>query len=106
MVSGIFRMKTKAERLRAKILKLTAEYYTEAFPAREFVPGTSSVPVSGRVFDAAEIQNLVDSGLDFWLTTGRFADEFQKTFSRWWGVRHTILVNTGSSANLVALSAL
>ncbi len=99
-------MKTKAERLRAKILKLTAEYYAEAFPARAFVPGTSSVPVSGRVFDATELQHLVDSSLDFWLTTGRFADEFQKTFSRWWGVRHTILVNSGSSANLVALSAL
>lgn len=99
-------MKTKAERLRAKILKLTAEYYTEAFPARTFVAGASPVPVSGRVFDATELQHLVDSSLDFWLTTGRFADEFQKTFSRWWGIRHTILVNSGSSANLVALSAL
>lgn len=99
-------MKTKAERLRSKILKLTGEYFTEAFPAHEFVPGVTPVPVSGRVFDANELQFLVDSGLDFWLTTGRFADEFQKTFSRWWGVRHTILVNSGSSANLVALSCL
>ena len=99
-------MPTKSERLRHKILQLTSEYYTESFPARQFIPGESPVPVSGRVFDATELQFLVDSGLDFWLTTGRFADEFQRAFSRWWGLRHTILVNSGSSANLVALSCL
>jgi CDP-6-deoxy-D-xylo-4-hexulose-3-dehydrase len=99
-------MPNKADRLRAKILKLTGEYYAEAFPAREFNPGSSPVPVSGKVFDATELQYLVDASLDFWLTTGRFADQFQKEFSRWWGVRNTILVNSGSSANLVALSAL
>lgn len=99
-------MNIKAERLRTKILKLTGEYYAEAFPVQDFKPGQSAVPVSGRVFDAAEMQNLVDAGLDFWLTTGRFANEFEKAFSHWWGVRHTILVNSGSSANLVALSVL
>jgi CDP-6-deoxy-D-xylo-4-hexulose-3-dehydrase len=99
-------MNKKAERLRAKILKLTGEYHAEAFPAREFIPGVTPVPVSGKVFDAVEMQFLIDSGLDFWLTTGRFADQFQKEFSRWWGVRNTILVNSGSSANLVALSCL
>ena len=99
-------MPNKADRLRAKILKLTGEYYTEAFPAHEFTPGSSPVPVSGKVFDATELQYLVDASLDFWLTTGRYADQFQKEFSRWWGMRHTILVNSGSSANLVALSAL
>ncbi len=99
-------MESKAARLREKILKLTAEYTAQAFPVREFVPGQTSIPVSGKVFDAVEVQHLVDASLDFWLTTGRFADEFQKTFSRWWGVRNTILVNSGSSANLVALSAL
>ena len=99
-------MPTKAEHLRAKILKLTEEYHTEAFPVHEFVPGVSPIPVSGKVFDAVEMKFLIDSGLDFWLTTGRFADDFQKTFSQWWGVRHTILVNSGSSANLLALSAL
>lgn len=99
-------MPTKADRLRAKILKLTGEYFADAFPARKFIPGSSPVPVSGKVFDAVELQYLVDSSLDFWLTTGRFAHQFQKEFSRWWGVRHTILVNSGSSANLLALSAL
>lgn len=99
-------MPTKAERLRSKILELTGDYYQEVFSNREFVPGLSPVPVSGKVFDEKDLQNLVDSSLDFWLTTGRFAEQFQKAFSRWWGVRNTILVNSGSSANLVALSAL
>lgn len=99
-------MNDNAKRLRAKILDLTAQYYADAFPAQEFVPGITPVPVSGRVFDATELQFLVDSGLDFWLTTGRFADEFQKVFAHWWGARHAILVNSGSSANLVALSCL
>lgn len=99
-------MNTRAEELRAQIRALTAEYFTEAFPQREFVPGESPVPVSGKVFDEIEMQHLVDSSLDFWLTTGRFADEFQKEFSKFMGVRNTILVNSGSSANLVALSCL
>ncbi len=99
-------MSTKADAIRAQILKLTAEYFTEAFPQREFISGESLIPVSGKVFDQTELQFLVDASLDFWLTTGRYAQEFEKSFSRWWGVRHTILVNSGSSANLVALSAL
>jgi len=99
-------MQTKAERLRAKILRLTAEYYTEAFPPRDFVPGETSVPISGKVFNGAELQSLVDSSLDFWLTTGRFAAQFEKEFAQFYGLRHAILVNSGSSANLVALSAL
>lgn len=99
-------MNSRAEELRAQIRALTAEYFTEAFPKREFIAGESFVPVSGKVFDEFEMQNLVDSSLDFWLTTGRFADQFQKEFSKFMGVRHTILVNSGSSANLVALSCL
>ncbi len=99
-------MNTRAEELRAQIRALTAEYFTEAFLPREFIAGESPVPVSGKVFDEVEMQNLVDSSLDFWLTTGRFADQFQKEFSKFMGVRNTILVNSGSSANLVALSCL
>jgi len=64
------------------------------------------VPISGKVFDGAELQSLVDSSLDFWLTTGRFAAHFEKEFAQFFGLRHAILVNSGSSANLVALSAL
>jgi CDP-6-deoxy-D-xylo-4-hexulose-3-dehydrase len=99
-------MNTRAEELRAQIRALTAEYFTEAFASRKFVAGESPVPVSGKVFDEVEMQHLVDSSLDFWLTTGRFAEQFQKEFSKFMGVRNTILVNSGSSANLLALSCL
>jgi CDP-6-deoxy-D-xylo-4-hexulose-3-dehydrase len=64
------------------------------------------VPVSGKVFDGAEMRLLVDSCLDFWLTTGRFAEQFEREFARWMGVRECVLVNSGSSANLLAISAL
>jgi CDP-6-deoxy-D-xylo-4-hexulose-3-dehydrase len=99
-------MNKKAEEIREKIRVLTAEYFTEAFSPSEFIAGETPVPVSGKVFDEVEMQHLIDSSLDFWLTTGRFADEFQKEFSKFMGVRNTILVNSGSSANLVALSCL
>src|SRR5512146_2910460 len=85
---------------------MVAEYYREAFPAREFVPGTTFVPVSGRVFDEEELETLVESSLDFWLTTGRFAEQFEREFARFVGIREAILVNSGSSANLLAISAL
>ena len=98
---------SEAERLRAQILELVGEYHRAAFPAAEFGPGASPVLVSGRVFDEKEITALVDSSLDFWLTTGRYAAEFERRFAKErFGRRHTILVNSGSSANLVAFSAL
>src|SRR5580658_9040566 len=92
--------------LRAKILDLAGEYCAEKFGARRFVPGESAVPVSGKVFDAAEMRMLVDAALDFWLTTGRFAERFEREFARWLGVRECVLTNSGSSANLLAVSAL
>ncbi len=95
-----------AERLRQQILELVAEYYTEAFAGKTFVPGETTVPVAGRVFDADDVQHLVDASLDFWLTTGRYANEFEHNFARALGIRHAVLVNSGSSANLLALSAL
>jgi CDP-6-deoxy-D-xylo-4-hexulose-3-dehydrase len=96
----------RAKQLRSRILELAAEYCGEAFAPRPFVAGESPVPVSGKVFDGAEMSSLVDSCLDFWLTTGRFAEQFERDFARWMGVRECILVNSGSSANLVAVSAL
>jgi CDP-6-deoxy-D-xylo-4-hexulose-3-dehydrase len=96
----------RKQELRKQILDLVGEYCAEAFPPRPFVPGESSVPVSGKVFDGAEMRLLVDSSLDFWLTTGRFAEQFEKEFARWYGIRECVLVNSGSSANLVAVSAL
>jgi CDP-6-deoxy-D-xylo-4-hexulose-3-dehydrase len=96
----------RADELRAQILDLVREYHDEAFPPREFVPGETPVPYAGRVFDEREVELLVDSSLDFWLTTGRFAEEFEKRFAKFFGRRHALLVNSGSSANLVALSCL
>jgi len=92
--------------IRATIQKLTTEYYQEAFAPREFVAGQSPVPVSGRVFDDADLFSIVDSGLDFWLTAGRFAEQFESKFAKFIGVRDARLVNSGSSANLVAVSVL
>jgi CDP-6-deoxy-D-xylo-4-hexulose-3-dehydrase len=82
------------------------EYYAAAFTDDVFVPGKTAIPASTKVFDARELVNLVDSALDFWLTTGRFAKRFEHDFAQMMGVRHAILVNSGSSANLAALSAL
>jgi CDP-6-deoxy-D-xylo-4-hexulose-3-dehydrase len=92
--------------LRGSIESLVREYCDLAFAPKEFEPGVSPVPVSGKVFDGDEMWNLVDSGLDFWLTTGRFADQFEKQFAQIMGVKHALLCNSGSSANLLALTAL
>jgi CDP-6-deoxy-D-xylo-4-hexulose-3-dehydrase len=94
------------EALRAQILELVKRYHDVAFPPREFVPGQSSVPCAGRVFGPEEIVSLVDSSLDFWLTTGRFAEDFEKRFAKVFGTRNCLLVNSGSSANLLALTGL
>jgi CDP-6-deoxy-D-xylo-4-hexulose-3-dehydrase len=99
-------MDSRAETLRTQILALVADYYEAAFAPKPFIPGESPVPVAGRVFDASELQRLVEASLDFWLTTGRFAAQFEREFARFMGVRHAILVNSGSSANLLALSCL
>lgn len=98
--------KRTAAQIRKEIRNLVAEYYAAAFPAQPFMAGESPVPVSGKVFDHSEIQSLVDSSLDFWLTTGRFAEEFEREFAKVMGVRHALLCNSGSSANLLALSTL
>jgi CDP-4-dehydro-6-deoxyglucose reductase, E1 len=96
----------RAQQLREQILELTAEYHREAFPSRDFQPGKSPVPVSGKVIDGADLRSVVDSVLDCWFTTGRFAKAFEKKLARFIGVRSCSLVNSGSSANLVALTAL
>lgn len=97
---------SKSNALRQQILALVQEYYEAEHSRTTFSPGESVVPVSGRMFDAAEMVNLVDSSLEFWLTTGRYAAQFEREFAHWMGVRHAILCNSGSSANLLALSAL
>ncbi len=98
---------SKKEELKARILELTREYYKECHGAkRDFVPGETKVNYGGRYFDDAEMVNLVDSSLDFWLTAGPWASKFEREFARWLGVRYCSLTNSGSSANLLAFSAL
>ncbi len=96
----------RALQLRQQILTLCAEYFVEANSPTEFNPGQSSVPVSGKVIDGGDVSAVVDSALDAWFTTGRFAEDFERKLARFVGVRSASLVNSGSSANLVAVSAL
>ena len=97
---------TRSDDLRQAILNLVAEYTTETFPDRPFTPGVTPVPVAGRVFDADDVVHLVDASLDFWLTTGRFAHQFEREFAHFLGMPHAVLCNSVSSANLLALAAL
>ncbi|NWK97017.1 lipopolysaccharide biosynthesis protein RfbH [Sphingobium lactosutens] len=92
--------------LRALILDLTGEYARRFHAPAPFVPGESAVPVSGKVYDESDMRNLVDSSLDFWLTTGRFNDAFEAKLAQRLGVAHALTTNSGSSANLLALSTL
>ncbi len=96
------------EEAREQIRSLVADYfheYKKPEMEREFTPG-DRIAYASRVYDEKEMCSLVDSALDFWLTTGRFSDEFEREFARWIGVRYANLVNSGSSANLVAFMAL
>jgi len=96
----------KKDEMRQQILGLVEKYYSEAFPKKPFVGGISQIPVSGKVFDGDELVHLVDSSLDFWLTAGRYAQAFEEEFAKVMGVKHAMLCNSGSSANLLAVSAL
>ncbi|MSZ11797.1 MAG: lipopolysaccharide biosynthesis protein RfbH [Actinobacteria bacterium] len=98
--------KSHADQLRAQILDLVTEYHKEAFPEKPFLGGISTIPVSGKVFDNHELELLVDSSLDFWLTTGRYAEKFEKSFAKKMEMKHAMLCNSGSSANLLAVTAL
>ena len=94
------------EEARLEITGLVAEYY-HAFKEdkREYRQG-DRIPYAGRVYDEKEMCRLTEAVLDFWLTSGRFVDEFEREFARWLGVRYASLVNSGSSANLIAFFAL
>ena len=96
----------RIDEIRAAMRRLTTEYYEEVFAGIPFTPGESPVPVSGRVFDQKDMFAIVESGLDFWLTAGRFAELFEYKFAKLLGVRDARLVNSGSSANLLAVSCL
>jgi CDP-6-deoxy-D-xylo-4-hexulose-3-dehydrase len=84
---------------------LSSKYF-DAVSRPEFVAGESPVPVSGKVLDGTDIAALVDASLDGWLTVGRFHDDFERALAKYVGVRNALFVNSGSSANLVALAGL
>ena len=100
---------TQQEKLKQEILQKTKEYYElvhKANQTKKFVDGETRVNYAGRVFDEIEMQYLVDSSLDFWLTYGDYSKRFEKTLAKYLGVRYAFLVNSGSSANLLAFYAL
>jgi CDP-4-dehydro-6-deoxyglucose reductase, E1 len=101
-----FRAAGDANQLRAVILDLAALYAELKHSPERFAPGSSPVPVSGKVCGPEDMRSLVDSALDFWLTTGRFNDAFEENLRRFLGLRHALTTNSGSSANLLALSSL
>jgi CDP-4-dehydro-6-deoxyglucose reductase, E1 len=90
--------------IRKEIFDLVREIHLLKYGGREFIPGKTPVRYAGRVFDEQEMINLVDASLDFWLTAGRFAEEFESRFAEYFDVSDAVLVNSGSSANLVAMS--
>lgn len=96
----------KATQLRARALEAVAEYAQHAYSPQNFVPGETPIPASGKLIGTEEIQNLVEAALDGWLTTGRFNTSFEEGLARFLGVRHVLTTNSGSSANLLAFSAL
>ncbi len=95
-----------ADALREQIAALVRRYYHEKYSARSFYPGRDLVHYAGRVFDAEELCNLIDASLDFFLTANRYAERFEAEFAAYLGLSNALLVNSGSSANLVALTSL
>jgi CDP-6-deoxy-D-xylo-4-hexulose-3-dehydrase len=94
------------DKIRKQILTLVKEYSTLEFAPKNFVPGQTLVPPSGKLIGSEELENMVEASLDGWLTTGRFNDLFEKKLAKFIGVDYLITVNSGSSANLVAFSTL
>ena len=92
--------------LKKKILKLVDQFSKEKFAKVDFIPGESSVPVSGKVLDSEELKYMVEASLDGWLTTGRFNKEFEEKIASFIGAKLAMTVNSGSSANLVAFMTL
>jgi len=91
---------------RTLVLNETVVWYTDRFGVNQFIPGQSKVNYAGRVFDQQEISNAVEASLDFWLTEGRFSEQFAEKIAEYLEVEHVLLTNSGSSANLLAFSAL
>ena len=97
---------TNSKDIRSEINELVRKFATLELEQKEFEPGVTSVPVSGKVLGSKELEFMVQAALDGWLTTGRFNEKFQSKLADFLGVKHVLTVNSGSSANLVAFSAL
>ena len=93
-------------KIKSTILSLVDDYSDINFKQKEFVPGASEVPVSGKVIGALELKNMVEASLDGWLTTGRFNEQFEKKLANFLAIKCLLTVNSGSSANLIAFSTL
>ncbi len=106
LMIGVDNMQNQAKDIKDQILELTKKYYIEQFGDKEPYRCGERVNYAGRVFDDEELCNLVDASLEFWLTAGRYAEEFEKGFAEYMGVKYCSLVNSGSSANLLAFMAL
>ena len=96
----------KENEIRKKILRQVKKFYSSCQPETAFIPGQTFINYAGRVYDEKEIINLVNASLDFWLTAGRWAAEFENKLASFLGVKYCLLTNSGSSANLLAVSAL
>jgi CDP-6-deoxy-D-xylo-4-hexulose-3-dehydrase len=88
------------------IPQLVKDAMRERHPVREFIPGETGIPVTGKVFGEEELRAAVEASLDFWLTSGPHTEKFESRFAKTVGMRHAFMVNSGSSANLLALTAL
>ena len=97
---------SKQNKIRLKIKELVKEYTDIEFKYKQFIPGETLIPPSGKLIGFDEINNMVEASLDGWLTTGRFNDEFQIKLAKFLGVKYVLTVNSGSSANLIAFSVL
>lgn len=95
-----------SDSIKQEIFQLVKKYHEEVFGNEKFIPGESYVPVSGKVFDHYEMNNILESALDGWFTTGRFNDSFEKELAKFINTKRVITVNSGSSANLLALATL
>ncbi len=96
----------KTRELRKEILKLVKQYHDSSDERETFIPGETNIPPSGKVISSNELTMMTDAVLDGWLTTGRFNDQFEKQLGRYIGIKHVLTTNSGSSANLLALTAL
>jgi CDP-6-deoxy-D-xylo-4-hexulose-3-dehydrase len=99
-------MKDNILEIRNEILGLVNDYSNINFKQKEFIPGVSDVPVSGKVIGDLELKNMVEASLDGWLTTGRFNEQFEEKLANFLGTKCLLTVNSGSSANLIAFSTL